>query len=219
VHSILRHLTALSLATTAACGGGSGGAEAPAPADQPDTRPLAMLASQRVIVTPAHSVLSSDAAGWAAQAPRTREGLRVLDDEIAIALGERGFRSQWIYTPDLVRAARNSPTYAVDPYTIGANPLRTADIKLGSRIGDPLATQLRTMVALQEARLVLIPVELRYERDKAGQGTAALKLAVLDGRLGEMRWSGTVRSDPAATYSRAVLKSLAAHLADLVTAP
>ena len=219
VRSTVRYFVHLSLTALVACGGARGSSESPAPAEQPDARPLAMLASQRVIVTPVHSVLSSDAAGWAAQAPRTRDALRVLDDEIAIALGDRGLKSQWIYPPDLARAARNSPTYAVDPYTIGANPLRTADIKIGARVGDPLATQLRTMVALQEARLVVIPVELRYEKDKSGQGIAALKLAVIDGRLGEMRWSGTVRSDPAPLYSRAVLTSLAAHVADLITAP
>ena len=93
----------------------------------------------------------------------------------------------------------------------------------GTRLGDPLVTQLRTMIALQEgARAVLVPVELRFEKvDKIApdQGVAVLKVALLDGRLGDVRWIGSVRSDPAPALSRAVLTSLAAHFADLVTTP
>ena len=64
------------------------------------------------------------------------------------------------------------------------------------------------------------PVEVRFEKAAvAGQGVVALRVALLDGRLGDVRWIGTVRSDPAPTYSRAVLTSLAAHFADLFTAP
>jgi hypothetical protein len=77
------------------------------------------------------------------------------------------------------------------------------------------------MVALQEsARAVLMPVELRFEKDsKTGQGTAVLRLAVLDGRLGEVRWIGDVKSEPSATFSTALLTSVAGKVADLITAP
>ena len=66
---------------------------------------------------------------------------------------------------------------------------------------------------------MIIPVELRFEKEKTGQGAAVLKVALLDGRLGDVRWIGSVRSDPAATLSRAVLTSVAGRLADLITAP
>ena len=46
-----------------------------------------------------------------------------------------------------------------------------------------------------------------------------LRVALLDGRLGDVRWIGTVRSDPATAFSRALLASVAAHFADLFTAP
>jgi hypothetical protein len=67
------------------------------------------------------------------------------------------------------------------------------------------------MIALHDSRFVLLPVELRFERDAAGQGLAVLRVDLIDGRLGE------VRSDPAATFSPALLASLATHFADLVT--
>lgn len=218
VHRSLRLLCSFTL-LLAACHGGKGSEEVPSPAE-PSLRPLAQLAAQRVIVTPSFGLVTGDALGWSAQIPKSREYLRLLDDEIAAALAERGLKSQWIYPADLVRAMKGSPTYAVDPYTLGVGVLRNSGIVSGTRLGDPLATQLRTMIALQDdARAVIVPAELRFEKEPTGQGVAVLRVALLDGRLGDVRWIGSVRSDPADKLSRAVLSSLAAHLADLITAP
>ncbi|MES2179720.1 MAG: hypothetical protein V4550_17810 [Gemmatimonadota bacterium] len=202
-----------------ACGGGQKPPAEQAPVPQP-LRPLANLAAQRVIVTPAFSIAAGDALGWATQIPKPRDYLKSLDDEIAAALGERGLKTQWIYPPDLVRALKANPTYAVDPYSMGVNVLRNPGIVSGAQLGDPLATQLRTMIALQEgARAVLVPVQLHFERTPTGQGIAVLRVALLDGRLGDVRWIGAVRSDPVSELSPAVLTNLAAHFADLITAP
>jgi hypothetical protein len=181
-------------------------------------RPLAALAGQRVVVAPAYRVREADPLGWAAQIPRSREYLRTLDDAIGAELAERGLKTQWVYPADLVRAMRRSPTYAVDPYTLAADPLRNPNVGPGAKLGDPLATQIRTMVALHDSRAVLLPVELRFEKERSGQGIAVLHLALLDGRLGEVRWIGDVRSEPSTTLSPALLASLAGHLADLITA-
>lgn len=202
----------------AACGGGKPAAEEPAPIE-PTARPLAGLAAQHVIVAPAFRLRETDALGWTAQIPRSRDYLKSLDDELLFALGERGLKTQWVYPADLVRSMRGNPTYAIDPYTLAADPLRHPDVKVGAKLRDPLATQLRTLVALQDARAVMLPVEVRFEKDESGQGIAILRLAVLDGRLGEVRWMSEVRSDPSPTLSRALLAGLASRVADLVTAP
>ena len=172
-----------------------------------------------MIVAPAYRLRETDALGWTAQIPRSRDYLKTLDDELLFALGERGLKTQWVYPADLVKSMRGNPTYAIDPYTLAADPLRNPDVKSGTKLGDPLATQLRTLVALQDARAVMIPVEVRFEKERSGQGIAILRMAVLDGRLGEVRWVSEVRSDPSPTFSRALLASLASRVADLVTAP
>jgi hypothetical protein len=117
--------------------------------------------------------------------------------------------------------ARSNPSHAVDPYTIAMAPLRSPAAAAGERVGEPLASQLRTMIALQEsARALLLPVELRFDRTAEGQGMAVVRLAMVDGRTSEVRWLGDVASAPVATFSReALLASLAAHLSDLITAP
>ena len=69
------------------------------------------------------------------------------------------------------------------------------------------------------ARAVLLPIELRFDKDSTGQGVAVVRLALIDGRLGEVQWIGDVRGDPSPTFSPALLTSLAAHLSDMIAAP
>jgi hypothetical protein len=217
VRPTLRLLSSLPL-ILAACRA-SGGVEESAPL-APPVRPLAGLVAQQVIVVPLNSLREVDALGWAQQIPRSREFMRAFDDALAAELGARGLATRWVYPEALVRAGRNNPSYRVDPYTIAATPLRTGGVAPGSRLGDPLATQLRTMIALQEsARAVLIPVELWFDKTPEGSGLAVLRLAVVDGRVGDVRWLGDVRSAPSSTFSRELLTSLAARSADLITAP
>jgi len=73
------------------------------------------------------------------------------------------------------------------------------------------------MIALHDSRFVLLPVELRFERDKSGQGIAVLHTVLVDGRIGEVRWAGDASSDPSPAFSRALLASVASHFADLIT--
>ena len=39
----------------------------------------------------------------------------------------------------------------------------------------------------------------------------------MSGSIGEIRWAGEASSDPAPTFSRALLASVASHFADLIT--
>jgi hypothetical protein len=201
------------------CAGKPAAQSSATPAPTPIARPFAALAEQRVIVAPAYRISEADPTGWLAQIPRTREYLRSLDDAIGTELAARGLKSQWIFPPDLARAARRNPTYAVDPYALAADPLRAPHLAPADKLREPLASQIRTMIALHDARVVLLPVELRFEKDRTGQGIAVLRLALLDGRLSEVRWVGEVRSTPSATLSPDVVSSLAAHLGDLIAAP
>lgn len=218
VRRSVRQLSIIAL-LLAACRGAPTSEDVPSP-PEPTMRPLAQLAAQRVIVTPSFSLVSPDPLGWSSQLPKSRDYLRQFDDTLQSVLSERGLRKQWVYPPDLVRASNGSPTYAVDPYSLGSGVLRNPAVVSGTRFGDPLATQLRTMIALQEdARAVIVPVELHFEKEKSGQGSAVLRVALLDGRLGDVRWVGNVRSDPVDRPSPAMLSSLASHLADLITSP
>jgi hypothetical protein len=217
VRHALRLFLALPLALTACQSGG--GTEQPAPLTAP-VRPLAALVTQQVIVTPVNRLREVDALGWAQQIPRSREFMRAFDSALETELAARGLGSRWVYPDALERAARSNPSHAVDPYALALMPLRVPNAAPGARLTDPLASQLRTMIALQEsARSLLIPVELWFDRIPDGRGVAVLRLALVDGRMSEVRWLGDVRSDPAPTFSRELLTSLAARTADLIAAP
>jgi hypothetical protein len=212
-------LLASPLLVLAACAGQQHPNEAPTP--PAPIHPLGALVAQQVIVAPIHSLSEVDPFGWTQQIPRSRAYLRAVDDAIDAELAARGLGTQWIYPAAIVRASQASPAYSVDPYALGAGPLTSPGVESGTRLGDPLATQLRTMVALQDkARAVLLPVELHFERDvaKRDQGVAVLRVALIDARVGEVRWIGDVRSDPSPTFSPALVTSLANKFADLITA-
>jgi len=85
-------------------------------------------------------------------------------------------------------------------------------------VRDPLASQVRSLVGLKGSRYALLPVEVRFE-GKGGTGVAILRLVMIDSRLAQVRWVGEVRSDPSATFSPALLASVAARFADLVVEP
>jgi hypothetical protein len=216
--SLTLALCAVGIAT--ACGPKEPPRNTPRPAAG-RARPLGNIAAQRVVVVPALVVREGDPAGWAARIPRLREFLRVLDDEIAAALADRGLGQAWVFPDQLWRGHSRNPSLGVDPYRLATQPLRGARLATGDRIPEPLASQLRTLVAVHDARLVLLPVEVFFDIDQAaGTGRTALRLALVDARLAEIRWSGEVKArQPTMEPDRPQLTDVATRLADLVTAP
>lgn len=179
---------------------------------------LAGMASQPVIVLPAYRLTVAPQLGWTAAVGSPLEAARSLDAEIRSALQERGVRA-WIFSDGLEQDYKRNPTYAADPYMLAEEPLRNAALRDGDRLPEPLASQIRTMIAFRDnARTVLAPVDLRIE-PVAGGGQGTLRLVLMDARTSEVRWIGSVRSDVMPGYGPAFMASLAAHVADLVAAP
>lgn len=195
---------------------------APTPAEgaapPPPAHPLEGLAGQRIVVPPVQYLRGIDSLGWAAQIRDPRAWLRSLDDEITFALGERGLRQQWALPHEVERTARRNAAYVADPHELAAEYLRAPNLKLDAQLRDPLASQLRSLVALEDARFVLLPLEVRFEK-VGSEGAAVLRLALIDARAARVDWMGDVPGDTSATLSPAVPASLASHLADLIAAP
>jgi hypothetical protein len=192
----------------AACGRGS--SKEPEPV-QP---PLAAFAVQKLILTPAAYVRADTSAWW-------RQGgvtARAIDTALVGALHARDLAQNWLLPAALVASFERNRMYAADPYRLALQPLRSSEFLAASRYGEPLSTQLRTMIALHEdARLVLVPVELRFEPAGAA-ARGVLKLALLDPRYAHAIWVGTAVGDAAATPALA-LASVATRVADLFIAP
>ena len=206
------------LATASALGAQDPPKIVPAPATP--VRRLAGLAAQRIIVTPVYALRQGDLMGWAAGNAKPRAMLRTLDSAIVAEFDDRGMRPKWSFTPDLEHSYAVNPTYAPDPHELAVDRLPKSPDG-GLAYTEPLASQLRTLVALHEdGRYVLLPVEVRFEKaGAAGYGYAVLKLVVVDARTVEVRQVIEVPSDPARAFGPAIIASLAKNFADQVISP
>ena len=207
------------LAGATACAPGPGRAQAaatPAAASAP-VRPLADFARLRVAVVPAQRLRQGDSLGFAAAAGDAGAWLARLDDEITFALGERGLRPGWAMPAEVARALRRNPTFDVDAHALAVDELRGTVKRGGPELSAALSSQLRAISALQDARYVLVPVELRFEGPR-GAARAVLHAVLLDARAAQVVWLGDVPGDPASSFSPALAASVAGHLADLINA-
>jgi hypothetical protein len=108
---------------------------------------------------------------WSASIGRPLDVQRTLDADLLAAFDERGLRKTWIFPEDLQASFKRNASYAADPYGLAEEPLRSPALNTQQRLPEPLASQLRTLVALHEdARLILAPVEVRFE--PVGQAAA-----------------------------------------------
>ena len=207
-----RRLLAALVLAIAGCGGGAPKAE-PAPAPPP----LASLAGQRVILLPAPSIdLSRDSAPAGTPAIDRAATLGALDSAIERALAGRARSVAWVTVGQVARTSRRNASMAPDPYALSSESLRRPGRMEGSLV-EPLASQLRSLTALNDARLVLYPVDLRLERT-AGTGRASLRVALIDTRLSRVLWAGDVRGESADGSMGPLLASVASGLADLFAA-
>jgi len=216
--------------------GFAGQPNAAAQADGPVQRPLAAFVSRPVLVLPTRFLGGSGSLGWDGQLGDPAAYLGDVDAEIAFALKQRGIDKQWILPPAIVRSVRRNPGFAVDPHDLSADWLRPPLEKPPEQIPEPFASQVRSLVALQEgAQYVLYPVEVRFEPvsvegeqassgpveadGRSGarmQGRAVLRIALIDARRQRVVWMADVVSDPYPTFSPALAASVAEHLVDLI---
>ena len=184
----------------------------------PASHPLERLAAEPMLVLPVQYLTFVDSLGWSQGAPPTRAFLSTLDDEIAFALTQRGLKGRWTMAPDLIRSVARNQGYAPDPTALAAGEVRWGAKAVDWQLKEPLASQLRALIALTDARYVLFPVEMRITGSN-GVGHAMLHLAVIDARRGQVQWSGDLAGVQQSKFSRVIAADMASRLADLIAAP
>lgn len=183
------------------------------PAQQP--APLAPYAGTKVAVVPVQ-FFHVDSSGWGAPAGLALRA--AFDSLLSEALNEHGLGGTWATPAEVQRAAKRNVMYAGDPRNLGAFPVRYG-AKKDTPLSDPLASNLRRIVALHDARYALVPVELHVNSEKPGGGHLGVRLLLVDARLSVPVWQVDLIGESAATYSPALLRKLATRVADLVVAP
>jgi hypothetical protein len=135
-------------------------------------------------------------------APRALDGQRImllparagspasLDAELAFWLGDRAPAVEWILPAELQQMVDRQPGWRV---RLIALPRDIADPGRSPYVPDPTYGEIRRLGAVADALLALMPVAVR---ETAGPEGAVLELtaAVVDVRVGQVLWLGTVRS-------------------------
>jgi len=150
--------------------------------------PTGSLAGQTVAVIPitlvvADSSLQSDTI-YARYQDR-RATLLWADSLIGDAFVGRAPEVNWVLPPKLRKVARRAPGLVGDPDQMGQAVMRAPNLRV---IPDPLRSNLRSLVALTDGRIVMIPAALGFSKDTVGKVRADLSLVAGDARSGKVLW-------------------------------
>ena len=146
------------------------------------------LAGKRVAVLPitlvaADPLLQPDT-GYAPYRDR-RQALHRTDSLISEALLGRGPEVAWVLPPELRKIARRSAGFVPDPDQMGQAVLRAPKL---NTIPDPLRSSLRSLLAIADSRLALVPASLGFGPEADGEIRADLSLVLGDVRSGKVLW-------------------------------
>jgi hypothetical protein len=182
------------------------------------TSAFAGLAAVQVLVAPTQRARVAPELQWAT-APAGAALAAQMDADIQAALRARDIGRTWVFGDALQRSYSRNPTYATNPSALAVESVRGGRIEPGTRLAEPLASQLRTMIALHEGRVVVIPVELRIDTIAAGQGRGVLRVVLADARTSDVRWAGELSGDPVSGFGPQVTASVAARFVTLFATP
>lgn len=175
------------------------------------------LAELPVLVVPVQRASGTSEPGW--RPPGGNAARQLADSIISDALLMRGAGSKWQFAEEARRVARRNPTHAADPDALAVSSLFS--LRAGDALLEPLASELRGLVALGEARHVLVPMAMHAERDESdppGTARVVFTIAVVDARLSRVLWIGPVPGEPATEFNAAAIESAATNLANLIVA-
>lgn len=187
----------------------------------PHQHVLAAFSTRRLMILPTHYLRMGDSLNWAGQITDQTAYLAALDDEIAFAFADRGIKKVWVFPPAIDAMAKRNEPYSPDPHGMAAQWLRFPGPKrLPTQVPDPIASQLRTLAAMQEGgQLVLLPVELRFESIPNGMECAVLRIVIFDAVRAKIIYMADIASDPQSSFGPALAASLASHFADQLGPP
>jgi hypothetical protein len=202
--------------------------EAPPPA------PGSGMGGQRVMVLPLSVIRNNDPLGWAKTITDPRAYLVSLNAQMAHALTTMAPRPIWVMPADIAKIAARSAAYAPDPYTLDVSQFDPGHWHPTTQLNDPLAGDLRMLTAFTDARIALIPVEVRFipvptpppppdakpvPPAPVTEEIAVMRIAVVDTRFVTVGWTADVWSIPSKTLTPEVTESLANHFGETFSRP
>jgi hypothetical protein len=147
------------------------------------------LAGQIVAVVPitfigADSSLKGDSA-LALYWNRTA-GLRHFDSLFGDYLTSVLLETRWVLPPELRKLNVRSSGYFPDPDLMGQGAMRNPAIK--KKVPEPLESKLRAISGVTNARVIIIPAGVVFDRDSTGMLLAKVSVVLVDPRLGDIKY-------------------------------
>ena len=147
------------------------------------------LSGQIVAVTPitfigADSSLKGDSA-LALYRNRTA-GLRHFDSLFGDFLTSSLLETKWVLPPELRMISVRSSGYFPDPDMMGQGVMRNPNIR--KKVPEPLQSKLRSISGVTNARVIIIPAGVVFNRDSTGLLLANVSVVLVDPRLGDIRY-------------------------------
>lgn len=147
------------------------------------------LSGQIVAVTPitfigADSSLKGDSAlalYWNRVA-----GLRHFDSLFGDYLTGVLHETKWVLPADLRQISVRSSGYFPDPDLMGQGAMKNPGIK--KKVPEPLQSKLRAISGVTNARVVIIPAAVVFDRDSTGMLLAKVSVVLVDPRLGDIKY-------------------------------
>ena len=199
----------------------------PAPKEQtqPARSALSGMLGRPLLIMPAQYIGVVTPAGQFELSMMNRDLLGIMDEELADAFRKRGVRSSWMFAKEITAAAMRNGGLVPDPRELSAESLRRIQPS-DTPLQEPLGTQIRQLVALQEGRYVLIPIEVDVD-NRTGRASV-LKVLLVDSRTARVLWVDSIESmaptdvpvgDLLSGYGfRRLSRALASRFADMVVA-
>ena len=201
-----KSLSLLVLAAAVGCGGN----RAPArPVPDPYINlplPTPALSGQKVAVLPLTLAVTDDQLAADTLLGVRAKVLAWSDSLLSEALTGRAPEVTWVGPAELRREARRAAGLADDPDQFAHAILRDPLIRV---VPDPLRSQIRTLVALSDARFALAPAIETFARDSGGV-KVQFTLVLIDARTGVAGWR-SVATATAPTAAQA-FRAAMAHL-------
>jgi hypothetical protein len=104
-----------------------------------------------------------------------------------------------------------------DPHALAVGGLRRLVRASDDPLSEPLASQIRSLISMRDARYVILPATIAFE-STAGGIRATLLVYLVDARTARIQWSGAVTSDVSRGVSPTLAGAIAQRFADLVVA-
>ena len=197
-----KSLSLIVLAAVVGCGAkGAQQPEPPKPSPY-ENLPLATpaLAGQKVAVLPLTLAVPDTALAGDTLLGSRAKVLAWADSLLLEGLMGRAPEVTWVGPADLRKAARRATGLVPDPDHLGHAVLRDVNLKM---VPDPLRSQIRTLVALVDARYCLVPTAAVFLKEPDGRIKIEMMLVLVDARTGDPGWHSLatgIGATPAQAY-------------------